>query len=61
MFSTQGLTLADAGVSREPPKQQAKQQGVQGVQGISGVSASSDDVTSTAALRIRLGLLDTYA
>lgn len=61
MFSTQGLTLADAGVSREPPKQQAKQQGVQGVQGISGVSGASADDSSAVAVRLRLGLLDTYA
>ncbi|HEY4213855.1 MAG TPA: flagellar hook-length control protein FliK [Steroidobacteraceae bacterium] len=62
MFSTQGLTLADAGVSREPPKQQAKQQGIQAIGAIGGVSgACADDSSTAAAIRIRLGLLDTYA
>ncbi len=62
MFSTQGMNLTDAGVSREPPKQQAKQQGVQGIQAVSGVSgAGTDDASAAAAIRVRLGLLDTYA
>ena len=58
MFASQGLSLTDAGVSREPPRQQANQ---------STQSSSSGDFSaeigdgSVAASSMRLGLLDTYA
>lgn len=59
MFATQGLTLTDAGVSREPPKQQSRPTPVAAIAAVSGVS---DDGTSvSSAMRLRLGLLDTYA
>ena len=59
MFATHGLTLADAGVSREPPKQPPQPSQVAAISAVSGVS---DDASSAAsALRVRLGLLDTYA
>lgn len=58
MFAAQGLSLADAGVHREPPRQQpnpAMQSGPSGnVAGDSGEQA-------TAAAHVRLGLLDAYA
>ncbi len=59
MFATQGLTLADAGVSREPPKQQSKPPQVAAISAVSGVS--DDALSASSALRVRLGLLDTYA
>jgi flagellar hook-length control protein FliK len=58
MFSTQGLTLADANVSREPPRQQQQPTGVQGVASVTGVT---EDSSPAQSLSIRLGLLDTYA
>ena len=61
MFSTQGLTLADANVSREPPRQQQQPttiaNGVAAVTGVSEISAPQ----SSASLALRIGLLDTYA
>jgi flagellar hook-length control protein FliK len=59
MFAGQGLTLADAGVSREPPRQQARPSAVAPVSGISAVSAETASVS--AVMPVRLGLLDTYA
>ncbi len=59
MFATQGMTLADAGVSREAPKQQARQTAAAAITGISGVS--NNDTSVASLMRIRLGLLDTYA
>ena len=58
MFATSGLALADANVSREPPKQQSRH----AVQAISGVSAiGADEAPAVTAMSVRLGLLDTYA
>ena len=59
MFAGQGLTLADAGVSREPPRQQNRPSPVAAVSGISAVSDES--TTVSAVMAVRLGLLDTYA
>jgi flagellar hook-length control protein FliK len=58
MFAAQGLSLADAGVHREPPRQQPNP---------AAQSTSSSDFTAeggeqtVAAAHVRLGLLDTYA
>ena len=58
MFAAQGLSLADAGVHREPPRQQANP---------AAQSRSSDNLAaeggeqSVAAANVRLGLLDAYA
>ena len=59
MFAGQGLTLADAGVSREPPRQQARPGAIAPVTGISAVAQDAPSVSSV--MRVRLGLLDTYA
>ncbi len=59
MFAGQGLTLADAGVSREPPRQQNKPSSVASVSGISAVS--DDSMAVSTVMPVRLGLLDTYA
>jgi flagellar hook-length control protein FliK len=57
LFATQGLTLADAGVSREPPRGQSKSNLPRGIAPVSGVG--SDELSIAA--RVRLGLVDTYA
>ena len=58
MFATQGLTLTDSGVSRESPRQSPSS----APQSIAAVSAvGSSDVSVPAAVRISLGLVDTYA
>ncbi len=60
MFANQGLTLADAGVSREPPRQpQTKPPAIASVSGVSAIDGVSS--VTTALPPIRLGLLDTYA
>jgi flagellar hook-length control protein FliK len=58
MFANQGLTLTDSGVSRESPRQSPPSS----PQSIAAVSAvGSSDVSVSAAVRISLGLVDTYA
>jgi flagellar hook-length control protein FliK len=58
MFANQGLTLTDSGVSRESPRQRPPSS----PQSIAAVSAvGSSDVSVSAAVRISLGLVDTYA
>ena len=57
MFEAQGLSLADAGVFREPPREQA-------VVKNSTMSAEQGDATDDVAAvssRARLGLVDAYA
>lgn len=62
LFANQGLTLADAGVSREPPRGQSRQQPARTSAPVSGVAAANLDSpgvrTSVAG---GLGLVDTYA
>jgi flagellar hook-length control protein FliK len=59
MFAATGLSLSDANVSREPPRQQ------QNPTPQSSSSSSSfvgeEGVTSVSAAQVRLGLLDAYA
>ena len=59
MFASQGLSLADANVSREPPRQQ------QNPTPQSSSSSSSfggeDGSPAVSAAQVRLGLLDAYA
>jgi flagellar hook-length control protein FliK len=57
MFASQGLTLTDSGVSREPPRNQTRTSTSQTVGRISSLSA---DVPDAAAARMSLGLVDTY-
>lgn len=57
MFEAQGLSLADAGVFREPPRDQA-------VVKSNAMSAEQGDATNevaTVSSRVRLGLVDAYA
>ncbi len=57
MFEAQGLSLADAGVFREPPREQAvvKNSTTSANQGETGEEAT------TVSARTRLGLVDAYA
>lgn len=59
MFASQGLSLADANVSREPPRQQSNQ--TPQSNSSSGSFGSDDGSTAVAAAQVRLGLLDAYA
>lgn len=60
MFAAQGLSLADANVSREPPRQQSNQTPQSGSSS-SGSFGSDDGSTAVSAAQVRLGLLDAYA
>lgn len=60
MFAAQGLSLADANVSREPPRQQPNQTAQSGSSSAGGIAAD-DGATAIAAVRVRLGLFDAYA
>ncbi len=60
MFASQGLSLADANVSREPPRQQSHQ-APQSNSSSSGSFGSDDGSTAVAAAQVRLGLFDAYA
>jgi hypothetical protein len=57
MFASQGLSLADAGVFREPPREQ---QVVKSTTTSAGQGETTEEVTSVSA-RARLGLVDAYA
>jgi flagellar hook-length control protein FliK len=59
MFANQGLTLTDSGVSRESPRQQSKNPAPQGVAAVSAIGGTN--MAATSAVRVSLGLLDTYA
>ena len=57
MFESQGLSLADAGVFREPPREQAA---VKNNTTSTGQGDAADEVASVS-VRTRLGLVDAYA
>ena len=59
MFASQGLSLADANVSREPPRQQ--QNPTAQPSSSSSSFAGEDGATAVSAAQVRLGLLDAYA
>lgn len=59
MFASQGLSLADAGVHREPPRQQSNPAATQAPS--SGNVAAEGGEQTVAAAQVRLGLLDAYA
>ena len=61
LFANQGLTLADAGVSRESPREQGRQSPARAVAAAAGVAAVSLDASGgRAAVAGGLGLVDTY-
>jgi flagellar hook-length control protein FliK len=59
MFASQGMNLTDSGVSRESPRNQGRPAASQSVSGVSAVGSS--EVSTSAAVRMSLGLVDTYA
>ncbi len=62
LFAGQGLTLTDAGVSREPPRGQGHQGSGRPAAPVSAATAVNVDSAGTrASLAGGLGLLDTYA
>ena len=61
LFASQGLTLADAGVSREPPRGQHREQPTRAAAPVAAVGAVNLDGTARAPSAGGLGLLDTYA
>jgi len=60
MFASQGLTLTDANVSREPPRQQSNHT-AQASASAAGALSTDEPVGPVAAAQVRIGLLDTYA
>ena len=61
LFANQGLTLADAGVSREPPRGQTRRQQAPTAAPASGVAAVSlEGAAAGASSSGGLGLIDTY-
>jgi flagellar hook-length control protein FliK len=66
MFSTNGITLSDANVSHQSPRQQQQNKSVSGISGVRGTGGgTSDDSTSSStvtSIRANVrGLVDTYA
>jgi flagellar hook-length control protein FliK len=61
MFSTQGLTLADANVSHQSPRDQPQRQPIGSINAAGGVSENSTATSITAIASSRPGLVDTYA
>jgi flagellar hook-length control protein FliK len=62
LFASQGLTLSDAGVSRDSPRGQDGQRPTRTGSSISGVSAANlDSPSGSGSLSGGLGLVDTYA
>ena len=63
MFASQGMNLADSGVSRQPLAQNgSRNQSRSGAsQAVSGVSALGGSDNASAVARMSLGLVDTYA
>lgn len=59
MFASQGLSLADAGVHREPPRQQPNPAAQSPSSG--NFAAENGSEQGLAAAHVRLGLLDAYA
>ncbi|MGH8235696.1 MAG: flagellar hook-length control protein FliK [Steroidobacteraceae bacterium] len=57
MFEAQGLSLADAGVFREPPREQPAVKNNM----MSGEQGDMTDEVTTVSTRPRLGLVDAYA
>lgn len=60
MFASQGLTLTDANVSREPPREQSNHMLPSGTAS-SSLGSEEEAVSSIAPAQVHLGLLDTYA
>jgi flagellar hook-length control protein FliK len=57
LFASQGMSLADAGVFHEPPREQAPEARASGA----SPEAVVDDIVSPAPRVLKLGLVDAYA
>ncbi len=57
MFASQGMTLTDSGVSKESPRNAARNSSSQAITAVS----APEGVNEPSAVRIGLGLVDTYA
>jgi flagellar hook-length control protein FliK len=60
LFANQGLTLADAGVSRESPRGQDRQSSARAGSPAAAIAAANDSSGGHTAATGGLGLLDTY-
>lgn len=65
MFASQGLSLSDAGVSQQSPRDQSQKQAITAIGSVGGTGNGDESTTSvttvTAAVSARPGLLDLYA
>jgi flagellar hook-length control protein FliK len=59
LFASQGLSLADAGVSHQAPRNQHEHAQASGTSNSPGVTEGEGE--STVARQVRLGLVDAYA
>ncbi|MGH8299129.1 MAG: flagellar hook-length control protein FliK [Steroidobacteraceae bacterium] len=61
LFANQGLALADAGVSREPPRGQDRRSRARSASSVSAVTpVNLDSANSPTSIEGGLGLVDTY-
>jgi len=61
LFASQGLSLADTGVSREPPRGQSRQQSTRTAAPVTGITAVNADGSAGRVSVAGLNLVDTYA
>ena len=61
LFASQGLTLADAGVSRESPRGQSQQSSGRAAPPVGAIAGASRESSDARISVGGLGLLDTYA
>jgi flagellar hook-length control protein FliK len=61
LFASQGLSLTDTGVSREPPRGQSRQQASRTAAPVASISAVNSDGSASRISVAGLNLLDTYA
>ena len=61
LFASQGLSLTDTGVSREPPRGQGRPQSSRMAAPVAGISAVNSDGSAGQISIAGLNLLDTYA
>lgn len=61
MFASQGLSLADAGVSHQAPQDQSRPQATPGASGEASANDSDGEAKVISIAHLRLGLVDAYA
>jgi flagellar hook-length control protein FliK len=60
MFATNGLTLTDASVSQQSPREQPKKPAIGAIGSVGRVSDESNAASAVSVVSARLGLVDTY-